>query len=74
MNKDLLDFAIWIADTYFDGHFTLLKFTGGWKAGFFVMFDESSRENIKELSFGFTKEEAIFEAIKKFNTCYTKFN
>jgi len=46
-----------IADRYFDGHFTVMKFTTNWRVGFGT---PNSRCDIEELYDGFT----LFDAYK----------
>lgn len=59
-NLNLLHLAIHIADKLSDGHFTLLKFTTNWRAGFFT---PDSREDIQKLFEGETMRDAILNAI-----------
>ena len=61
-DRNWLDVAEAIADCVSDGHFTLMKFTTHWRAGFVT---PGSRAEIAELSMGSTAEDAIQAAIFK---------
>jgi len=60
--EKLLLHAFKIADVYSDGHFTLLKFTGNFRADFFTPID---RDDINKMPEGKTPEEAISNAFQK---------
>jgi len=49
-----------LADIFSDGHFTLMKFTTGWKASFST---PTCREDIDGMSVGETAQKAIRAAI-----------
>lgn len=51
-----------IADRYYDGHFTLMKFTTNWKCGFTTPNDWL---DIQELCTGKTQDQAMILAIQK---------
>lgn len=48
------------ATKHSDGHFTLMRFTTNWRAGFFT---PSSREDIERMQIGATAHEAISKAM-----------
>lgn len=52
-----------IADKYYDGHFTLLKFTTNWRFCFGTVLDVSNMVT-SFMAYGETADEAIENAIK----------
>jgi hypothetical protein len=60
MDKSILSLVSVIAHSFSDGHFTLMKFTTGWRAGFFTI---ECSEDIEKLSNSGSPEDAIKDAI-----------
>jgi hypothetical protein len=60
--QDLFDRCVAKAKEIGDGHFTLLRFTTNWRAGFFT---HNDREAIPFLVVGKTAEEAMTRALEK---------
>ena len=50
-----------IADSSFDGHMTVMKFTTGWRLSFGVQ--PIGRDEIAQMAFGNTLQEALAKAI-----------
>lgn len=62
LNKEfLLEHVQEIANSDFDGHFTLMKFTTNWKACFGT---PEERHLIDQMATGKTMEEALLEALR----------
>lgn len=62
MSKSLIDLLETIANKYYGGHFTLMKFTTNWRCGFGTV---ESRDDITKLAEGKTKNESILKCISK---------
>jgi len=58
--NELLSLAETIATNVSDGHFTLMKFTTNWRAGFITPED---LDDVQKLHTGATAEEAVENAI-----------
>lgn len=58
-----------IASKYSDGHFTFMKFTTNFRAGFFT---PSSREDIKLLSVGRCAIDAVYSAVRNLHKTMLK--
>jgi hypothetical protein len=52
-----------ISDMYFDGHFTIIRFTTNWRVGFTV---PESREDIEKMAAGETLKQAIDRCLIQF--------
>ncbi len=63
--KSLTTFSMikFLADTISDGHFTLMKFTTNYRAGFYT---PNNRDDIDKMAEGKTVEEALNNALIKF--------
>ena len=63
MDKKMIDFVESVSRLKADGHFTLMKFTTGWKAMFFTPNIDESRDIIFAMPIFKTADEAVTHAI-----------
>ncbi len=62
-NQSLIETITLIADTFFDGHFILMKFTTEWRLAFGTPHD-LSYDDVKELPCGPTLKHAFIAAVR----------
>ena len=61
--ENTFNMIVWIANTYFDGHFTVMGFTGNWRVSF--GYQPQNRSDIEAMPASISLMTATAEALKK---------